>query len=332
MAHQNMLSHSPAPQVSHRNEQSRASGPGRPAGLARSPLLEGLLAGGIAISRNYDVAFARACLTGQTVLITGASSGIGRALALKLGALGARLILVARSQAALGTLELAICGAGGWARAHPADLSTASGVASLLAQLAHNRIAVDVLVNNAGRSIRRSLAESYSRSHDYQRTMAINYFGALQLTLGLLPGMCARKRGHVVNISSTAVPWASPHFSAYGASKAALDAFARVAAIETYRAGVRWSTIHMPLVRTPMSAPTREFARLPALSAEQAADVVIRALLTRETRVGTRRSTLIQLAYVLAPNLTLRLLARLEQLSAADAIETSNITPLESNP
>jgi short-subunit dehydrogenase len=284
----------------------------------RAGWIESALAGGIEIPRAFDSEAARRHVAGRTVLVTGASSGIGRALALRLGMLGAKVVLVARSHEVLQQVAAEICEEGGTAWAYAADLKTQAGVAGLLAALARDERQIDVLVNNAGRSIRRSLAQSYARAHDFERTIALNYFAPLHLILGLLPGMRARRCGQILNVSSLAVPFSSPLFSAYVASKAALEAFSRVAAIETLADAVHWSTVYMPLVRTPMSAPTPEFADLPALSPEQAADALIYALLGRRARLATWPSQLTQLGSMLAPNLFNRACSWLYRLAAGE--------------
>jgi short-subunit dehydrogenase len=247
-------------------------------------------------------------LSGRTVLVTGASSGIGRAVALKIGAAGGRAVVVARSLDKLRELQAEIERAGGHADPYEADLSSKESTDALLAKLEADGVVVDVLINNAGRSIRRSVADSAGRAHDYERTMALNYFGAVRLIIGLLPGMRARKRGHVVNVSTAGVQMSTPLFSAYIASKAALDAFTRVAAVEAREDGVWFTTVHMPLVRTPMIAPTREYENVPALSPDEAAEMVLRALVTREAQLGTRLANLVGIGHVLAPELTGRLL------------------------
>jgi short-subunit dehydrogenase len=247
-------------------------------------------------------------LAGQHVLISGASSGIGRAVALKVADAGATAVLVARSADKLQELMVTIEQRGGRARVYPADLSRSTSAQALLAKLASDGVVIDVLVNNAGRSIRRPIEQAYERVHDYERTMALNYFGALRLILGLLPGMRTRKRGHIINVSSAGVQMATPLFSAYIASKAALDAFTRVAAGETRSDGVHFTTVHMPLVRTPMIAPTEEYQHVPTLSPEQAADIVMRALVTHEKQLGTRLARLFSLAHIVAPQAVERLL------------------------
>jgi short-subunit dehydrogenase len=237
------------------------------------------------------------------VLVTGASSGIGRAVALELAAHGARPVLVARSLDKLQELARAIDAAGGSARVYAADLSSGASTADLVARLEADGVVVDALINNAGRSIRRPLEEAYERVHDYERTMALNYFGALRLILALLPGMRARRRGHVINVSSAGVQIGAPLFSAYVASKAALDGFTRVAAAETAGDDVHFTTVHMPLVRTKMIEPTLAYRSVSALTPEAAAQLVLRPLLTKERQLGTRLAQLVSLAYVVAPSL-----------------------------
>jgi NAD(P)-dependent dehydrogenase (short-subunit alcohol dehydrogenase family) len=167
---------------------------------------------------------------------------------------------------------------------------------------------VDMLVNNAGRSIRRSIALSYDRFHDFERTMQLNYFGAVKLIIGLLPRMRERGSGHIVNISSIGVQTNPPRFSAYVASKAALDAFTRVVASEVIGDGVTFTTIHMPLVRTPMIAPTKMYDAFPAISPEEAADMICEALRSRPKHMGTRLGRFGEVAYTLSPSAVDRLL------------------------
>jgi NAD(P)-dependent dehydrogenase (short-subunit alcohol dehydrogenase family) len=160
---------------------------------------------------------------------------------------------------------------------------------------------VDVLVNNAGRSIRRSVALSYDRFHDFERTIQLNYLGALRLILALLPTMRARKNGHIINISSIGVQTNPPRFSAYVASKAALDAFSRVIASEVKDDGVHLTTIHMPLVRTPMIAPTRMYDMFPAITPEEAAEMIAKAMVDRPKKVATKLGNFGELLYSVAP-------------------------------
>jgi short-subunit dehydrogenase len=273
---------------------------------ARGALVAVITGGGPVASRPlhqrlFGASTLRDVLAQRTVLVTGASSGIGRSTALLAAEAGAKVILVARSQESLAEVVQEIEAAGGQALAYPADLASQASSDALLDQLARDGVNVDVLINNAGRSIRRSVADAYHRLHDYERTMAINYLGALRLILGLLPGMRERKRGHIINVSSAGVLAGVPLFSAYLASKSALDSFSRIAATESRRDGVRFSTIHMPLVRTPMIMPTAVYHDAPALTPEEAADMVLRPLVTGEAQVGTRLGKMIQVAHTLAP-------------------------------
>jgi NAD(P)-dependent dehydrogenase (short-subunit alcohol dehydrogenase family) len=181
-------------------------------------------------------------------------------------------------------------------------------VDGLVARVLEDHRNVDMLVNNAGRSIRRSIALSYDRFHDFERTMQLNYFGAIRLIIGLLPHMRARGSGHIVNISSIGVQTNPPRFSAYVASKAALDAFTRVVASETIGDGVTFTTIHMPLVRTPMIAPTKMYDAFPAITPEEAADMICEALRSHPKHMGTRLGTAGEVAYALSPKAVDRIL------------------------
>ncbi len=238
---------------------------------------------------------------GKRVLITGASSGIGRAAARKLGEAGGVVILVARSADKLREVQTEIEKAGGTAHVHSADLSDLESCDALVREVTEQHGGVDVLVNNAGRSIRRSLALSQDRFHDFERTMQLNYFGAVKLILGFVPGMKERKSGHVINVSSIGVQTNPPRFSAYVASKAALDAFSRCVASELVEDGIAITTIHMPLVKTEMIAPTKIYEAFPTISAEEAADLVCNAVIDRPKRVSTRLGVFGQVAYALAP-------------------------------
>ncbi len=240
-------------------------------------------------------------LSGRTVLITGASSGIGRATALKVAARDGIPLLVARRADELELVRDEIVAQGYNAFVYTCDITDGDAVDALVKQLVAEHGGVDMLVNNAGRSIRRSVKLSYDRFHDYERTMAINYFGAVRLTLALMPSMAERRFGHIVNISSIGVQTNPPRFSAYVASKAALDAFARVVSSETYGDGITFTTVHMPLVRTPMIRPTTMYDAFPAASPEDAADLVVGALEKRPKHVGTTLGTLGALGYTIAP-------------------------------
>jgi len=240
-------------------------------------------------------------VNGKTILITGASSGIGRATALKLARAGGIPLLVARRADKLEQVREEIEAFGGVAYVYTADVSDPDSIDQLVAQVLSDHPAVDVLVNNAGRSIRRSIALSYDRFHDFERTIQLNYLGAVKLILDLLPHMRARKRGHIVNISSIGVQTSPPRFSAYVASKAALDAFTRVVGSETIADRVTFTTIHMPLVRTPMIAPTTLYNAFPTISPEEAADLVCDAIRSKPKQINTRLGTFGEVAYALAP-------------------------------
>ena len=235
--------------------------------------------------------------SGRTIIVTGASAGIGRATALELGRAGATVLLVARTTASLEDVAREI----GHAEVHTADLSSEASTAALLDDVLAAHPVIDVLVNNAGRSIRRSIAQSYDRLHDYERTMRLNYLAPVQLTLGVVPAMRERGEGHVVNVSTLGVQTSPPRFSAYIASKAALDAFTRIAAAECADDGVHFTTVHMPLVRTAMSAPTRLYDRFPALTPQEAAQLVTDAIRNRPERVGPRLGTITEIGSAISP-------------------------------
>ena len=259
---------------------------------------------------------------GRRVLITGASAGIGRAAALKIGAAGGRVLLVARSRERLERIRSLIESAGGEAHVHTADLSSPEECELLGKRILEEHGGVDVLVNNAGRSIRRALDFSYERFHDYERTMQLNYFGALKLTLCFLPGMRERRDGHVVNVSSLGVQTGEPRFSAYVASKAALDAFSRAASGELFGDGVAVTTVYMPLVRTAMSKPTRLYDLMPELTSAQAADWICRAIVRRPRRIALAGAVFGELAYLAAPRLMdawMNILYRVSQPGASPA-------------
>jgi short-subunit dehydrogenase len=243
----------------------------------------------------------RGAIEGKVVVITGASSGIGRELALKVGEAGGKAVLVARSEDKLQETQAEIESAGGAAAIHPADLSDIEDCDRLVAEILAEHGHVDVLVNNAGRSIRRSIGNSYDRFHDFQRTMQLNYFGALKLILGLLPGMRERKTGHIINVSSIGAQTNTPRFSAYVASKGALDAFSRSIASEIVDDGVNITTVYMPLVRTPMIAPTGIYDAFPTASPDEAADMITRAMIYRPKKMATRLGNFGEVLYALAP-------------------------------
>jgi NAD(P)-dependent dehydrogenase (short-subunit alcohol dehydrogenase family) len=242
---------------------------------------------------------------GMVVLITGASSGIGKATAIKCGAAGAEVLLVARTPEKLEETKREIEEGGGIAHIHQCDLSDIPDVERMANEVVEQHGRVDVLVNNAGRSIRRSVELSYERFHDFERTMQLNYFGALRLILSLLPVMRKRTRGrkggHVINVSSIGVQTHTPRFSAYVASKAALDAWSRCVASEVIDDGVHITTIYMPLVRTPMIAPTKMYDAFPTITPDEAADLICDAMIRKPKKVATRLGNFGELLYNVAP-------------------------------
>jgi NAD(P)-dependent dehydrogenase (short-subunit alcohol dehydrogenase family) len=242
---------------------------------------------------------------GKTVLITGASSGIGKAAAIKCAEAGADVLLVARTPEKLKETKSTIEEAGGTAHIHQCDLSDIEDVERMANEVLEQHERVDILVNNAGRSIRRSVELSYERFHDFERTMQLNYFGALRLILSLLPAMrkrtMGRKGGHIINVSSIGVQTHTPRFSAYVASKAALDAWSRCVASEVVDDGVHITTIYMPLVRTPMIAPTKMYDAFPTITPEEAAEMITRAMITKPKKVATRLGNFGELLYNVAP-------------------------------
>jgi short-subunit dehydrogenase len=222
----------------------------------------------------------------RVIVVTGASSGIGEEAARQLGAAGGTVVLLARSIDKLETLAAEIEASGGVADPRQIDLSDFDAIDRVAAEILEKYGKVDVLVNNAGRSIRRSVALSYDRFHDYERTMQLNYFAAVRLILRFLPGMREQRGGHIVNISSAGVQTRTPRFGAYIASKAALDTLCDALQAEVRDENVRFTTIHMPLVRTPMIAPTKMYEKFPALTPEQAGALVTRAIIHRPRRLG----------------------------------------------
>ncbi|MFE3176798.1 SDR family oxidoreductase [Amycolatopsis sp. NPDC059090] len=242
-------------------------------------------------------------LEGRVVLITGASSGIGRASALAVARRGAKVLLVARRVEELEDVRSEITAAGGEASTYPCDLTDGDAVDGLVKAVLADHGAVDVLVNNAGRSIRRSVQLSTERFHDYERTMAINYFGPVRLILGLLPSMTERRFGHVVNVTTQGLQTDTPRFSAYLASKAALEEFSLTAGRETLSDGVTFSSVRMPLVRTDMIAPTGSYRGLPASSPERAAALVVKAIERRPQILSLPEGRAAELASLATPDL-----------------------------
>jgi NAD(P)-dependent dehydrogenase (short-subunit alcohol dehydrogenase family) len=240
-------------------------------------------------------------IKGKKILITGASSGIGLETALKAGEAGAEVLLVSRTREKLEEVAEKVRGEGGTAHVHPADLSDLEDIDRLAKEVLDEHGGVDVLINNAGRSIRRSVAASYDRFHDYERTMQLNYFGALKLILAFLPGMRERKSGHIINVSSIGVQTNTPRFSAYVASKSALDAFSRCTAPEVVGDNVKFTTVYMPLVRTPMIEPTDIYKAFPTLTPDEAAQMLCDAMIDKPKKMASRLGTFGELLYTLSP-------------------------------
>lgn len=240
-------------------------------------------------------------VAGKVVLITGASSGIGYAAAKKMGKAGARVLLVARGEEQLKVTKHVIEKLGGTAHIYPTDLTDLNAIDNLVEQVLEDHGHVDVLVNNAGRSIRRAVWESTERFHDFERTMQLNYFSCIRLIMGLLPSMGARKSGHIINISSIGCLTNVPRFAAYVASKSALDAFSRCLSAEVRPRGIDLTTIYMPLVRTPMIAPTKIYDYVPTLTPGEAADMIADAVINKPKSIKSPLGTAASVSYALWP-------------------------------
>ncbi|MGV9664644.1 SDR family oxidoreductase [Nocardia niigatensis] len=242
------------------------------------------------------------CLAGRIVLITGASTGIGLATAHAVAKRGATVLMVARTEEDLNAAAAEVRAESGAAQAYICDITDEKSVELLVKQVLADHGHVDYVVNNAGRSIRRSVLNSTDRMHDFERTMAVNYFGAVRLILALLPSMRERRFGHFVNISSIAVQTKVPRFAAYVASKSALDNFSEIAAVENADAGITFTSVRMPLVRTAMIAPTDLYRSIPVHSPDQAAGIVVRALEHRPSRIDTPIGTFAQFVDTVMPS------------------------------
>jgi NAD(P)-dependent dehydrogenase (short-subunit alcohol dehydrogenase family)/thioester reductase-like protein len=240
-------------------------------------------------------------VSGNVVLVTGASSGIGKSAAMKIADAGGIVLLVARTPEKLEETRDQIADGGGIAHIHRCDLSDVDDIDRMAEEVLAQHGNVDVLINNAGRSIRRSIALSYDRFHDFERTMQLNYFGPVRLILRLLPTMRQRRAGQIINVSSIGVQTNMPRFSAYVASKSALDAFSRCIASEIIDDKVKITTIHMPLVRTPMIAPTKMYDRFPTITPDEAADMLCDAIIYKPKRIATPVGTLGQILYAINP-------------------------------
>lgn len=243
----------------------------------------------------------RGTVGGKVVLITGGSSGIGLATAHKFAEAGANVLICGRDQGKLDEACKEASAKGYRFTAYAVDIADMADCDRFIAELIAAQGGVDFLINNAGRSIRRAVEASYDRFHDFERTMQLNYFGSLRVTMGLLPGMEARREGHVVNISSIGVLTNAPRFSAYVASKAALDAWTRCASSEFADVGISFTTINMPLVRTPMIAPTHLYNNVPTLAPEEAADLIAQACIFKPVRIATRLGIAGEVMHALVP-------------------------------
>jgi thioester reductase-like protein/short-subunit dehydrogenase involved in D-alanine esterification of teichoic acids len=250
-------------------------------------------------------------LVGRHVIVTGASSGIGRASATAVAERGATVFALARNAAALDDLVADIRSNGGQAYAFTCDVTDSASVEHTVKDILGRFDHVDYLVNNAGRSIRRSVANSTDRLHDYERVMAVNYFGAVRMVLALLPHWRERRFGHVVNVSSAGVQARNPKYSSYLPTKAALDTFADVVSSETLSDHITFTNVHMPLVATPMIVPSRRLNPVPAITAEHAAAMVVRGLIDKPARIDTPLGTLAEVGNYFAPKLSRRILHQL---------------------
>ena len=242
-------------------------------------------------------------VAGKVVLITGASSGIGQASAYKLGAAGATVLLVARSADELEATRERIVADGGSAFAYRCDLTDFDDLDAMVAKVLDQHGRVDILVNNAGHSIRRKVERSEGRFHDFERPMTLNYFAAIRLVMAVLPGMRDRESGQIINISTWAVQVRPARFSGYTASKAALEAWSDCVQGEVIDDGVLFTTVRMPLVRTPMIEPTKIYRRLPALTPDEAAQAVADAVVYRPRRLRPAFSTWLAMADAVSPRL-----------------------------
>ncbi len=279
-------SQSPAKPAKRRRRPIRGAALNLADAAARQGLKHPLLSPGRVARRIRGGDSLREAVEGKIVVVTGASSGIGEATAMLFAGAGAKVILVARREEELARVQTAIEARDGVADSYTCDLSDREAIEALVGELLADHGAVDILINNAGRSIRRSIVDSFDRFHDFERTMALNYYGPVALSLGVLPAMLAQGSGQIINISTWATQLPSPQYVAYTSSKAALDAFTRGTAAEMLGTGVTLSSVHLPLVRTPMITPALDAYRgMPSLSAEEAAGLIAEAAIIRSSRV-----------------------------------------------
>lgn len=240
---------------------------------------------------------------GKTIIVTGASSGIGLTVSKHLAQSGAHVLLLARTKETLDEVKAEIEANGGKASVFPCDLNDMESIDAVSKEILASVDHIDILINNAGRSIRRAVHESIDRFHDFERTMQLNYFGAVRLVLNVLPHMMQRKDGQIINISSIGVLANATRFSAYVASKAALDAFSRCLSAEVHSHKIAITSIYMPLVRTPMIAPTKIYKYVPTLSPEEAADLIAYAIVKRPKKIATHLGRLASITYAIAPDI-----------------------------
>ncbi len=240
---------------------------------------------------------------GKVVIITGGGTGIGLASAVRLGEAGAKVVLSGRTLETLEDAKSQVEAVGGEAHIYSCDISDMEACDGFVAQVLADHGQIDILINNAGRSIRRAVEHSYDRFHDFERTMQLNYFGCLRMSLGVLPGMAERESGQIINISSMGVVGPPARFSAYIASKSALEGWSRCAEAEFCDRNISFTNINMPLVRTPMIGPTKVYDMAPTLSPEQAADMVVDAVINRPSRIVTGTGRMFQIWHLLAPKL-----------------------------
>jgi NAD(P)-dependent dehydrogenase (short-subunit alcohol dehydrogenase family) len=247
----------------------------------------------------------KGAVKGKVVVITGGSSGIGEAAAIRIADAGGKVVVVARDEEKLAEVRKTIQARGGFVKTYSCDITDLAANDKLAQDVLKEFGHVDVLINNAGRSIRRSISLSYDRFHDYERTMQLNYFACVRLTMNLLPSMTARKSGHIINVSSIGVLTNAPRFSAYVASKAALESFARCAASEFHDEGVHFTIINMPLVRTPMIAPTKLYEEMPTIiSPDEAADMIGDAITRKPQRIATRMGVFAEILHLVMPKMS----------------------------
>ena len=242
-------------------------------------------------------------VNGKTIIVTGASSGIGLTVSKYLAQAGAHVLLLARTKDKLDEVKAEIEAEGGKASVFPCDLNDMESIDAVSKEILASVDHIDILINNAGRSIRRAVHESIDRFHDFERTMQLNYFGAVRLVLNLLPHMMQRKDGQIINISSIGVLANATRFSAYVASKAALDAFSSCLSAEVHSHKIAITSIYMPLVRTPMIAPTKIYKYVPTLSPEEAADLIATAIVKRPKKIATNLGRIASITYTIAPDI-----------------------------